>query len=270
MQSDVIIESDKVTKIYSSDASNEYEKAIQLHELSKINGFCYPQPSSPGDNERIEFRKILNIKSIRHKYLDYMKKEVDKEGVKQLFSKAGEVLAIIHNDLQLNCNENWQPSNTFIWAMEKLGVESELLFKKELPFAYMHCDYGFSNIHYIEKQNTSTELVVLDSSPNKFVTFRTDVVGPVYIDIGNMLSCIEGLVPISNYPFMKWKLLPEIKKYFLDGYRAVFKSPISNEWAEKFSYATAQCYLVKKYPWKIAQSLALKLLYNRYKGNIQA
>ncbi len=151
--------------------------------------------------------------------------------------------------------------------MIETGANDTQLFVNELPCAYLHCDYGFSNINYIKEENEHLQLVVLDSSPNNFATFKTGATGPVYLDIGNMISCIEGLVPVLNYPSMKWELLPEIRGYFLDGYVAHSKADISIDWVNRFTYATAKCYLTRKYPGTIRQKLALRLLFNNYKGN---
>jgi hypothetical protein len=268
MKKDVIIEGDKVIKYYSNDVSLEYEKAMQLYDLSRAHGFSYPQPISQSHEGRIEFKKISNISSIRDEYIKFMKRKADKDFVKQLFLKAGEVLAIIHNNLKLDCNDHWHPSDIFAHAMNESGVDNENLLAGELPCAHLHCDYGFSNINYIKGGNNRLQLVVLDSSPNNFATFRTGAIGPIYIDIGNMISCIEGLVPVSNYLSMKWELLPEVRGYFLDGYKTYSKTAISIEWVNRFTYATAKCYLTKKYPGKIRKKLALGLLFNKYKDNI--
>jgi hypothetical protein len=150
--------------------------------------------------------------------------------------------------------------------MKEIGVNNVSQYTNELPCTHLHCDYGFSNVNY--KSDHTFELVVLDSSPNKFVTFKTGVIGPIYIDIGNMIACIEGLVPLLNYPFMNWQLLPEIREYFLDGYRSNSKNVISSDWINRFSYATAKCYLLKKYPGKLLHKLALQILFNSYKGNV--
>ena len=58
MRNDVIIYDDKVIKYYSSDVALEYEKAMQLYELSKIYGFIYPQPINNKSEGTIEYRKI--------------------------------------------------------------------------------------------------------------------------------------------------------------------------------------------------------------------
>ena len=136
-----------------------------------------------------------------------------------------------------------------------------------LPRAYLHCDYGISNIEYL-KEETSIKIVVYDSSPNKYYTEYVDTYGPIYVDVGCFISGINGLVPIYDYPFIHWDKINEVKQSFLSGYENYSGYKLNPYYVDMFAYGCANCYFSQKYNSSILQYFAMKILFNSKKSNM--
>lgn len=265
MRDKVEIFRNKVVKTYVADHIAEYEKALGLHELLQTRGVRYPKPLSY-DNNSVEYEKLENIHSIREVYLSYMTSGKNADETITLFQKAGEILGFIHTNFRLEEPVRWTPNENFSKAMLCVNTDEASIGEDNLPYAFLHCDYGFSNVFY-NGSRSDVNLVVLDSSPNGFSTFNTALYGPVYIDICNMMTCIEGLIPVRLYPGIKWHRLAEIKRAFLEGYGRESTAPVSSDWINRFTYAIARCYFQKKYKSSLITFLAMKTLFNGFKGN---
>jgi hypothetical protein len=255
-----------VIKKYDIGIREEYIKSKHIFELSKKLPFIFPEPLEKNGDNYIKFQNVKAEKSIREEYISFMRGMTGEQEVYALFERVGAVLAKLHNNMVLCDKKHWFPPEPFIKAMKKCGVSDIDSYTRRLPESYMHCDFGFSNIS-VNQKNGKKDIVIYDASPNNFTTFATNYLGPVYIDIGNMISCLNGLVPVRNYFFMKWNKLPALKTAFLNGYQDNTSNEIDIDWVDKFSYATAHCYFEKQYGESLKQKAAITMLYNEFKHN---
>jgi hypothetical protein len=261
---DIKFQDDCVVKHFDRNLRIEYKKADAIHQIGQLRGFDAPKPLKVcnGDNSII-FSRIYNYRSIRTTYLDYLKRRVGQVKNFEEFFEAGRVLACIHNHLSLPNHTHWRPGKLFATAFRELGKDLDAALEGT-PQACLHCDYGFSNVNI---HPDTKKLAIFDPSANGFVTQRTADFGTIYIDIGNFLSCIEGLIPLRQQIGVDWRLLTPIKEAFLSGYEQEADCDISRELASFFAYATARCYFSYKYEWPILGRMAMNVLYNSWKKN---
>jgi hypothetical protein len=111
-------------------------------------------------------------------------------------------------------------------------------------------------------------IAVIDPSANGYVTFSSDLLAPVYIDLANFAACIEGLVPPENYPRIKWRRLPHVREAFVRAYEREANIVLDRDLIMRLAYATAHCYFQREYGRGLRTKLALNLLFNRYKRNM--
>ena len=260
---DITFRENTVVKYFARDLESEYEKADAIYKIGQLKGFDVPKPMKVcKDDNCIIFSRIYNSKSIRIMYLDYVKRRVSQEKKFEEFFEAGRVLAYMHHHLDLSSRSCWQPGKLFIAAFRELGKNLNVEVGGE-PEVYLHGDYGFSNV---DIHLDTKKLVIFDPSANGFVTRRANEFGTIYVDIGNFLACLEGLVPLRQQVSINWQLVPLIKEAFLKGYEQEAEYDINRELASSFAYATAKCYFSYKYVFPISR-LAMNILYNSWKEN---
>ena len=253
-----------VVKHFDVDIKLEHKKADAIYQIGQLSGFDAPKPLKVcnGDSSII-FNRIYNSASIRTTYLDYVKRRVVQAKKFKEFFEAGRILACIHHHLYLPNRTHWRPGKIFAAAFRELGIDLDAALSST-PQACLHCDYGFSNVNI---HPDTRKLVIFDPSANGFVTHNTDEYGTIYIDIGNFLSCLEGLIPLRQQIGVDWRLVTPIKEAFLRGYEQEANCDISRELASFFAYATARCYFSYKYALPILSRMAMNVLYNSWKKN---
>ncbi|MCZ6804994.1 MAG: hypothetical protein O7D86_13995 [Proteobacteria bacterium] len=267
MNPDINIEGDLVIKKYSMEVDKEYDKAKVLCDIAMGNGFFSVEPLTLKATEnKISFKYLYATGSVRDLYREYLKKGDNKELMLNVTFEAGKILGNIHNNLILKTKKTWFPPQKFIDALVELGCPSKEDLLINLPQAFLHCDYGITNIQYLE-QDDSITIVVYDSSPNNYYTKYTDSYGPIYVDIGCFISGINGLVPIYDYPFIDWDKINEVKHSFVSGYESYKGCKLIPYYVDLFSYGCANCYFSHKYKSSLLQYLAMKALFNRKKSN---
>ncbi len=82
-----------------------------------------------------------------------------------------------------------------------------------------------------------------------------------------MIACFDGLVPLINYPFLKWKRVNEVKEIFLEAYEYRSGIAINRTWVSRFAYATIVAKFSKRITKPLFRQLAILLVYNSIKGN---
>lgn len=257
---------DKVLKAYFSDVEVEYSKAVALWNLSKNEDFICPEPLELNDAEQtITYRFLPTQGSLRKQYLNHMKARLTESNALELIKRAGEVLGAIHKGLRLESYRKWEPPGQFCKAMKGLNCSAFDTFLEHCPYALAHGDFGFANIEYVDSDYR--RIALFDPSPNYFTTFYPHAYAPIYLDIGNFFSSLDGLVPVSNYPMMKWNRLQKLKDAFLLGYRTKSGFAVDPKWIGRFSYASAFCYFHYKYHSRILRFMSISLLFNIIKNN---
>ena len=260
-----------VKKSFETDVELEFRKAKLLCDIGRKYNFHYPKPIRCDENSgQIVFERIKESVSIRDDYIKFMTvPDAEAEAFGAVFEYAGRVLGVIHRELSLADKHEWKPSQKFVAAAHKAGCADFDALAGMVPHAYLHGDYGLENIERIGSRDR-LQLAVFDASPNYFVTFHANAFGPVYVDIGNFLSALYGLISLKYYPFFKWKRVADLERIFLDGYSHTSGINCSLKVARIFSYASASSYLQMKYQQAYLHDLAMWLLFNRLKGlNLQ-
>lgn len=256
---------DTVIKVFRSDAALEFEKSRMLWEIGKEYGFQYPKPLSyDAKTDSVTFERIYSKASIQRDYLDFMLQSDINRSARAVFEDSGKVLGIIHKELRLTRKKKWIPSRTFSEAATKAGCNNLDVLIDRLPHAFLHGDFGIGNLEGISNQYHQT-LAVFDASPNYSTTFHTNIYGPIYVDIGNFLGGLNGLVPLRYYPFLKWKRAAILQSLFCDGYSQTSGIKCDRQVARIFAHATASSYLLKKYKSRYLRNVAMWLLYNPQK-----
>ena len=241
-------------KQYSEDVDLEFEKASALYELSGREGFSAPRPLRVDqETNTIVYAALTDLQSIRDVYLDYVCGAVDDQAAINTFFESGRVLAAIHRELQLSNARRWESPERFSSSGET-GDRFEML-----PMAFLHGDYGFANVFVGE---SDTDLIVLDASPNYFVTFSTNCYGPVYLDIGNMLSCMDGLVPWAKHLKMQLARVRTLESAFVSGYESDNELLLDKSLLTQFTEATSLTYLEYRLRSKILGRIGYSILYN--------
>ncbi len=256
-----------VTKVFNSEVESEYKKAVTMWELSCENEFLFPKPIGLNTlRKSIDFEFIKTKGSVRNLYLDFMMSSKVDCNKLDIFESCGKVLGEVHKVPFSNDVHKWNPPELFLEALAAIGRRDLCTDFRSFSNHFLHCDFGFENIEQVRSGDHEL-LVMFDPSPNYFTTFNSQLVGPIYVDIGNFLSGIEGLVPIKNYHKIKWKRLHHVREAFFAGYEESRGIKVDQKMSKAFSYASAYCYLSKKYKVSALRRIGLNLLFNKYKGN---
>ena len=67
-----------------------------------------------------------------------------------------------------------------------------------MPTVCLHGDFSFANVLFRETEKAEPEIVIIDPCANGGSTHHDWEAGPIYVDLGKFLSCLEGQVPISR------------------------------------------------------------------------
>jgi hypothetical protein len=127
----------------------------------------------------------------------------------------------------------------------------------------LHGDYSFANVFITTDARHQT--VIIDPCANGGSTFNDWTQGPVYLDIGKMLACLEGQVSILNQ--VKRPSVGRVnllQQQFVDSYQSV-GSQIDIGLAHSFAYAAASAQYCRRYG--RAGSIHQAILYNRFRRN---
>ncbi|MFN0179402.1 MAG: hypothetical protein ACKVZ0_11430 [Gemmatimonadales bacterium] len=157
---------------------------------------------------------------------------------------AGEALAILHRELSPGSAVQWDPPPPFAReARRQLGP----MWQSRLaagPQAALHCDYGFGNVHLAAE--AMPRIVLLDPSPNYYLTFDPLTVGSVYLDIGTLLGCLWGLVPIRSYLRLDRSRLGPLEQAFVAGYEGVAGWRLDRALIDGVTSAVVATYLTRR------------------------
>ncbi|MAI66855.1 MAG: hypothetical protein CMJ26_03135 [Phycisphaerae bacterium] len=245
---------------------NEVEKSNSLHEISTTTRlFSAPKIICFNEQEQsITFEYFRNLRSIREVYLNYMTSKNPDISDLALLSKTGAALAKIHEGLTLNVCVDWNPCPLFERVFRKktnISIEDAM---PSMDWSIAHCDYGFSNIHTALSSSGNRDLVIIDPSPNVFVTKQANLRAPVLLDLSNLVSCICGMVPLSNYKSMHWSRVLTVKQHIVKSYVDACRNYIDPVLLDGMVYATAKCYFNSAYK-KPFSTMAYWLLFTPLK-----
>jgi hypothetical protein len=234
------------------------ETARKYSAVQKIGarfGFVAPRVLEV-KNDRIVLERLTGITSLRDLYLKGENRDLD-----AATKRAGEVLATLHAHLPRDAGTPWAPPAGFVKELEQYsGRRIDL---RVLTSAVLHGDYSFANVYVTSEARG--DIAVIDPCPNLGSTFDPWAVAPVYIDVGKMLACLEGQVPVRNQLRRpSASRVNELQEIFMSGY-ARLGDPVDAETACAFAFATVSAQFRRRYgPLGVVHRTAL---YNRLRGN---
>lgn len=218
------------------------------------HGFLAPDVLSV-EHDRVILEKINSITSLQEIYIKKCR------SLRAVVERAGEVLASLHQALPDSRASTWTAPPRFGADLKRAWGHD--LDCAALPQAVLHGDYSFSNVFVSQKEGG--QIVVLDPCPNYGSTLADWERGPVYVDIGKMLACLEGQVPVRSF-FSRPRLTEtyELQNRFLAGYarRGV---EIDANIARAFAFACASAQFQRRFG-KLGV-IHRTFLYNRFRGN---
>lgn len=267
--SDYMVKSGVFIKFVNTEAFEIFCKSRALYELSTLTKkFISPKVKDySATKQSIEYEYIEGAVSCRNIYLDYVQSRKSSDMYLPLFRKIGTTLGVIHKNLNLESKFIWDPA-THISAdfLSDCQVDWRSIAQSS-PHAYLHCDFGFSNIYFTANREES-DVIIFDPCPNGFVTFHVNTYGSIYIDLANFVSCLEGLVPLINYPKIHWESIRNLKNAFILGYESETGFIVDRDFLDLFSYFTVTRYFNHRFSRSIISNIARSIIYNSFKNNL--
>ena len=258
---------DVIVKSGYTDVAVELEKAEALRRLAERQSFVVPRVIDASlEHGVIRFEYLPGLQSIRELYLAACRSRLRAAVAEEAFREAGRALACIHAELKLDGTATWQAPAALIEALRREGESTQLLSACGTEPVTLHGDYGFANVFVTG--DDSRRIVVLDPSANGFTTFASNERGPRFVDLGNMVSCLQGLVPVRHYPSMDWSRAASLVESFLTGYESGARLRVPRAEICSMGRATASVYLEYRCRSKIERALARRLFYIASKGRL--
>jgi hypothetical protein len=240
---------------YTSNPASTARKYAAVHQIAASNGFLAPRVIEIR-TDRILLERMHAMRSLGAIYLNGTRREME-----AAVGRAGEVLALLHNGLQESGAVTWSPPSGFAEALQRfLGRRVDI---EDLPHASLHGDYSFANVWV--SCAPAQSIIIIDPCPNFCSTFDDWTVGPAYLDIGKMLSCLEG--QISAYRQHRRPSparVNELQQKFLEGYGSLGR-PSDSEMAHAFAFAVSSAQFYRRFG--RLSALHRFALYNRFRGN---
>ena len=137
----------------------------------------------------------------------------------------------------------------------------------DTPHAFIHGDYGFSNVNTITS-NGLISLAIIDPCPNYYFTFKANVHASIYIDLATFFSCLDGRVSIKHYRNIHWGRLNLVKQAFISGYESRTGYKINQCLLVQLTCAVTESYFFRKYGSGFRSFVAHKLIHNARKKNL--
>ena len=251
MASDVTVYADRVERVSGSLLATA-AKYRAVHMVARR--FCFVAPAVLGtDGDRMIMECLDGLVSLRRAYLERQ----HGGGWSATFRKAGAVLAYLHTNMP-ESRTDWTPSTAFLKALRDYGWEGDW---KALPMATLHGDYSFSNVHLTPEQ----EVAIIDPCPNKSSSYLPWERGPIYVDLGKFLACLEGQVPPRELPFLSYQASIDMQEEFLRSYEGITGQKIDRAAAHAFAYAAVTTQFTRRRP--LTGWLKRGALYNRLRRN---
>lgn len=251
---------DAVEKIAVGDPQLMALKYDALSRIARSHGFRAPAVVSI-DKLRgtITTERIAPLRRVASMYLAYQVGDVGPETVEPLFFEIGAILARIHGELTNPDCVGWSADATFQRRLTEFTNRD--VDPSRDPSACLHGDFSFANIFVHQVGSADSELVVLDPCPNGGSTHHDWEVGPVYVDLGNFLSCLEGQVPLRHHHKLHPERSTRLQLTFLRGYESVSGLNLDLQLAFAYAYAVGSAQFDVRFGrWSF---IPIKVLFNR-------
>jgi hypothetical protein len=250
----------RVEKLIGEHVAPIARKYDAIHRIALHEGFVAPKVVSYDERDgMLVLERIERLVSIRELYWLFMVKRSDEAIGLALMRRAGEILASLHLGLQSAQFSEWTPCASFTAALQDYGYHQTDM--GTVPHAQLHGDFGFANIFVQGAFRLDSPLVVIDPCADGYSSCEDLDRGPVYLDVGKFLVCLEGLIRPSRQLFLDPHKIARLQNAFLDGYAAKVPYAVDRVACFAFAYALGRLYFSKLYP--RSKWLAIRMLYNR-------
>lgn len=240
---------------YTSDPVRTAEKYAAVHLVAQAHGFVAPRVRDTRA-DHVVLERIRNIISLRDLYLGS-----DLDVLDAAVSRAGEALAGLHRNLPRPGGSVWSPAPRFLADLRRYA--SREIDVSSLEQTTPHGDYSFANVFVIGSD--PDRIAVIDPCPNFGSTFDEWAPVPIYVDIGKMLSCLEGQVPARRlHRRPSHARISDLQERFLASYERS-GAKLDREVANAFAFAVASAQFHRRFG-RLGR-LHQSFLYNRFRGN---
>ena len=248
---------DRVEKFTGTPAELA-RKYAAVHEVAAANGFRAPQVLNVRP-DRVVLERLTDMEPLESLYV-----EGDRQTLARAIHRAGEVLALLHADLPSSNAAEWSAPQRILGAVRRyLGRDVDI---SQLPHATLHGDYSFANVWFT--RGSSQSIVIIDPCANFGSTFDDWTVAPVYVDVGKMLACLEGQIPLRRQHLRPSpSRVNELQRHFIEGYER-FGPKLDVEMAHAFAFAVSSAQFYRRFG--RLSALHRFALYNRFRGNFPA
>ena len=124
--------------------------------------------------------------------------------------QAADLLAALHRNLKLSTATPWPPPPTLLRELERFGRNWP-----SVNDVFLHCDYSPVNILI----DHTDGLVVIDASPNRYLTGRANLTGPPLVDIATYTVRLHWPFRARTYRLSWRRLANRLRTDFLDQYQ---------------------------------------------------
>jgi streptomycin 6-kinase len=240
---------------YTADPASTARKYAAVHDIARLHGFLAPRVLDVRP-DRVLLERMRDMQSLRELYV-----AGDSAALDAVVARAGEILALLHDNLPKADGIDWSPPPGFLdLAQRYLGRPVDMF---ALPRATLHGDYSFANV--LVTRQPPQSVVIIDPCPNFGSTFDEWTVAPVYIDVGKMLACLEGQIPIRRQHRRRSSArIAELQDKFIHAYEGSGRI-LDSDIAHAFAYAVASAQFYRRYG--RLSAFHRFALYNRFRGN---
>ena len=260
-QRDPVRLSNGFVKRYDALVDLERAKAEQLSRVAANSGFVSPAVLAVDYNvQMITYENLTGLTPLRSFYLAYTTGAGAGSEVPELFERTGRALASVHRALVLTERIDWSPPPSFSRLFRHRTGTDAVACLAQPPQAFLHGDFGFGNVHVKDGEG---EIVVLDASPNRYLTTHPSTWGSIYLDIGSMVACLRGLVGIRQFTRLRRERIAPLERAFIAGYQAVHGDLLDPRMTDAVAYAIAGTYLQFRYRVPIMGAIGLRTMFRR-------
>jgi hypothetical protein len=253
--------SDGFVKRYDALVDLERAKAEEFSRLASDWGFISPAVLAVDyDVGLVTYEKLNGLTPLRSLYLVYTTGTGAGPDVPEWFERTGSTLAHVHRELRLTGQVEWRPPPSFSRLFRRRTGADALSCLARTPQAFLHGDFGFGNIHVKRDEG---ELVILDASPNRYLTTHPSTWASIYLDIGSLVACLRGLVGIRQFARLRRERITPLERAFVAGYEWVFGDVLDAQMIDSVAYAIAGTYLEFRYRVPIISAIGLRMLFPR-------
>jgi tRNA A-37 threonylcarbamoyl transferase component Bud32 len=174
-----------------------------------------------------------------HQQLSATIAHMNREQVLLICHQVGRALAELHRTFWM------METKTVSLLQDILGLNDEFArtLDEESMSVLVHGDFGLGNI-LVNKQSPC-DLVIIDPEPS-FLDIPVEASTSPCLDVAHFVADLEGVIPLTHYPYYSWQAVEAFQKAFLSGYQETFGQKASLRGLNLVAYHLLHRYLRAK------------------------